>query len=72
MRETGCGARQPPTAADIEARRDALYERLEAGYERIVTGLDQGRDVTNWEDLWLTLLNEYEAVIEQLQRDLAV
>ncbi len=56
----------------MEARRDALYERLEAGYERIVSGLDEGRDVTNWEDLWLTLLNEYEAVIEQLQRDLAV
>lgn len=56
----------------IEARRDTLYERLEQGYQRIETGLDQGEDVKTWEDLWLALMNEYEAVCEQLQRDLAV
>lgn len=55
----------------LEARRDSLYERLDAGYQRIEHGLSEGRDITTWEDLWLTLLNEYEAVCDQLQRDLA-
>lgn len=54
----------------LESRRDALYERLEEGYGRIERGLDEGRDVTSWEDLWLTLLQEYESVCDQLQRDL--
>lgn len=51
----------------LEERRDALCERLEKGYERISEGLDQGRDITKWEDLWLTLFNEYEAVCDELQ-----
>jgi hypothetical protein len=55
----------------LETRRDSLYERLEEGYGRIERGLDEGRDITTWEDLWLSLLNEYEAVCDQLQRDLA-
>lgn len=55
----------------LEARRDSLYERLESGYQRIERGLGEGRDITTWEDLWLTLLGEYEAVCDQLQRDLA-
>lgn len=65
--------RRPETdASALEARRDSIYARLEEGYKRIETGLDRGEDVTTWETLWTTLLNEYEAVCEQLQRDLAV
>ena len=55
----------------LETRRDTLYERLESGYQRIEHGLTAGRDITTWEDLWLTLLDEYEEVCDQLQRDLA-
>ena len=55
----------------LETRRDTLYERLESGYQRIEYGLTDGRDITTWEDLWLTLLDEYEEVCDQLQRDLA-
>jgi hypothetical protein len=51
----------------LETRRDTLYERLEKGYERISEGLDQGRDITKWEDLWLELLNEYEIVCNELE-----
>lgn len=54
----------------IEQRRDSLYERMEEGYKRIEDGLDKGEDVTAWEDFWLALLNEYEQVCEELQRDL--
>ena len=55
----------------LETRCDTLYERLESGYQRIEHGLTDGRDITTWEDLWLSLLNEYEEVCDQLQRDLA-
>lgn len=65
------GIRRFAEHAALEARRDGLYERLEAGYQRIERGMAEGRDVTTWEDLWLTLLGEYEAVCDQLQRDLA-
>lgn len=56
----------------LERHRDSLFERMEEGCKRIEAGLDRGEEVTTWEDLWLALLNEYEAVCEQLQRDLAV
>lgn len=56
----------------LEARRDVLYDRLEAGYVKIERGLREGANVTDWEHLWLTLLNEYEAVCDQLTADLAV
>jgi hypothetical protein len=56
----------------LEARRDTLYEKMEEGYSRIERGLDEGRDITRWEEVWLQLLSEYEAVCDQLQRDLAV
>lgn len=66
---------QRPPLAELqatEARRDALWERLEQGYGRIEAGLNDGKNVTHWEDLWLHLLDEYEKVCEQLQRDLAI
>ena len=58
-------------AKTLSDRRDSLFARLEEGYGRIERGLDEGRDITTWEDLWLRLLDEYEAVCEQLQRELA-
>lgn len=55
----------------LEDRRDTLYQRLEDGYQKIGRALDEGRDITQWEDLWLTLLSEYERVCDQLTADLA-
>lgn len=63
---------QPPASPELEKRRDELWDRLESGYQRIEAGLNEGRDVTTWEELWIALLNEYEQVCEQLQRDLAI
>lgn len=57
--------------AKLEERRDDLYRRMEEGYRRIEEGLDRGEGVRTWEDLWLALLDEYERVCEDLQRDLA-
>ncbi len=60
---------------DLEAKRDSLYRRLEAGYSKIDEGLRAKADqntVQKWEDFWIDLLHEYESVCRELQRDLAV
>lgn len=58
---------------DLAARRDNLYRRLEAGYEKIERGLrEESHEVTQWEDFWIALLNEYECVCDELTAKLAV
>jgi hypothetical protein len=61
----------PADRAALERRRDALSRRLELGYRKIERGLEDGQDVTTWEDLWITLLREYEQICDDLERDLA-
>ena len=61
----------PADHAALERRRDALSRRLELGYRKIERGLEDGQDVTTWEDLWITLLREYEQICDDLERDLA-
>lgn len=66
---------QRPPLAEMEAmsaRRDDLFARLQQGYQRIETGLDAGHDVTQWREFWLDLMDEYETVCTELQRDLAI
>lgn len=46
----------------LEQRASVLYLRLEDGYDRIERALDDGEDVSRWEDLWQHLLREYEQV----------
>lgn len=64
--------RKPEEQAALAAHRDRLYARLEAGYQKIERGLAEGQEVTTWESFWVSLLAEYQRVIEDLQRDLAV
>ncbi|HET8631202.1 MAG TPA: hypothetical protein VFL91_27590 [Thermomicrobiales bacterium] len=61
----------PADHAALERRRDALSRRLELGYRKIERGLEDGQDVTTWEDLWITLLREYEQICDDLERELA-
>lgn len=44
------------------ARKDALVRRLELGWQKIEDAQERGEDVSRWEDAWLRLLGEYEAV----------
>ncbi|MDQ3043986.1 MAG: hypothetical protein M3R06_02370 [Chloroflexota bacterium] len=49
---------------DALTRRNALGERLEDGYQRIEEAIAEGRDVREWEDFWIQLLGEYEALVD--------
>lgn len=57
-----------PTLSELEERKLTLVRRLEDGYSRIELALQQSRDVTQWEDLWETLLHEYEAICDEIGR----
>lgn len=68
-------ATAPVSSQPIRAKKDrerlekqarALYLRLEDGYARIERALDEGEDVTRWEDLWKRLLRDYEQVCDLL------
>ncbi len=49
-------------AVPATARCQVLEQRLEDGYCRIEQALVEGVDVRAWEQFWLDLLAEYEAV----------
>ncbi len=53
----------------LEEKRDEYVERLDLGASKIETARMQGKDVTMWEDYWIQLLHQYEAVCDKL-RDL--
>lgn len=50
----------------LEQRASILYLRLEDGYAQIERALDDGQDVSRWEDVWQRLLREYEQVSDLL------
>lgn len=52
-------------------RRRILEGRLEDGYRRIEEARVRGLDIRKWEDFWLQLLDEYEAVCDHLGRKAA-
>jgi transposase len=47
---------------------DVLRQRLESGYERIELARQSGIDTRTWEDFWVNLLHEYEAVCDELDQ----
>lgn len=55
--------------AELTAKRDEYVQRLDLGAVKIEEAIGQGRDVTTWEDYWIHLLRQYEAVCDKL-RDL--
>jgi hypothetical protein len=57
------------TIARLTEKRDEYIERLDVGAAKIEEARGQGKDVTTWEDYWIQLLRQYEAVCAKL-RDL--
>ncbi len=53
-------------AVPAAARCQVLEQRLEDGYRRIEQALVECADVRAWEQFWLDLLAEYEAVCHDL------
>ena len=47
---------------------DVLRDRLAAGYERIELAKRSGVDTQTWEEVWVHLLHEYEAVCDELDQ----
>lgn len=52
--------------AQLEAKRDELVSRLDAGAIKIEEARGQGKDVTTWEEYWIKLLRIYEGVCDKL------
>jgi hypothetical protein len=53
---------------EIADRRATLERRLDDGYQRIDAALKDGQDVDRWEDFWIGLLREYEALVGRTDR----
>jgi hypothetical protein len=58
-----------PTIQRLEEKKQEYQERLDIGGAKIEEARSQGRDVTAWEDYWIQLLRQFEAVCDKL-RDL--
>jgi hypothetical protein len=60
-------ARNEPIPFDeLRRRKLTLEQRLDDGFVRIGEAEVEGRDVAAWESFWLSLLNEYESVCDEL------
>jgi hypothetical protein len=55
-------------AADLDAHRRTLENRLEDGYRRIDQAALSGAEVWEWESFWLQLLGEYEDICRELDQ----
>lgn len=60
---------QMKLVAKLIDKRDEYVERLDVGAAKIEEARSQGKDVSTWEDYWIQLLHQYEAVCDKL-RDL--
>lgn len=61
----------PPPLTNFERvqKQDALEQRLVDGYRKIAEAEVVGKDITAWEDFWLTLLREYESVCDDIAKE---
>lgn len=57
------------TIKRLEEKRDEYHQRLDIGAEKIEEANLQGKDTTTWQNYWIQLLRQYEAVVDKI-RDL--
>jgi hypothetical protein len=53
----------------LEVKKNEYQERLDLGAIKIEEARRQGKDVTLWEDYWISLRRQLEAVCDK-QRDI--
>jgi len=61
------GERRPLPNASRPDSIESLELRLVDGYHRIEVALAQGNDVITWEDFWIELLRNYEALCDDVR-----
>lgn len=59
---------EPISLDELRRRKMTLEQRLDDGFVRIGEAEVQGRDVSAWESFWLSLLDEYESVCDELDQ----
>lgn len=55
-----------PDEKALRLKKMTLEQRLEDGFIRIGEVEVKGRDIAAWEKFWLSLLDEWESVCDQL------
>lgn len=55
------------TISRLEEKRDEYVSRLDEGAIKIEEARRQGKIVSSWEEFWLQLLHQYEAVSDKLR-----
>ncbi len=58
-------SRDSRSPARLDERTTVLRARLEDGYNRIAAAQLAGEDVERWEDFWIELLSQYEALCDE-------
>lgn len=58
----------PISITTKRSEADVLRHRLDAGYDRIELARQSSVDTRTWEEFWVTLLHEYEAVCDELKQ----
>ncbi len=51
--------------AELETEIQRLVGRLEDGFDKISEAALNGQDTTRWEDVWIKLLADYEALYDE-------
>lgn len=60
-------AEKQEVIARLIAKRDEYVGRLDDGAVKIEEAQTQGQDVTLWENYWIQLLRQYEAICTKLR-----
>lgn len=56
-----------PSLEQLKTRRDEYKERLDIGALKIEEARGRGKDVTAWEDYWIQLLRQWEALCDYIR-----
>ncbi|NWJ96698.1 MAG: hypothetical protein HXX20_13075 [Chloroflexi bacterium] len=53
---------------EVEAKATELVRRLDLGAQRIEEANKNGKDTTDWENFWISLLFEYNDLLGEIEK----